>query len=85
MKIKKENCKSNNIRLTKKNTTLDYTKKIRFLVRTYVLLASFDQYITEITNNMNLEEGTTNIEKHYVYKRNTRSKVLIVFSIEDEA
>ena len=34
---------------------------------------------------MNLEEGTINIKKRFMYKKNTRSKVLIVYTIENKA
>jgi len=50
----KEFYNSNEIRIIKKNTGLEYTKKIGFLSGTYVKLASQDRYSKEITIEMKL-------------------------------
>ena len=81
----KEYCDSNNIHVMLKRTGLEYTKKIRFLSGTYVKLASLDYYINKIIEEMNLEDNTIDIKKRFTYERNTRSKVLTVYAIEEEA
>ena len=81
----KEYYDNNNIQVESKKKCMEYIKKIRFLVGTYVQLASPDYYINEITNDMNLEEGIIDIKKRFTYEKNTRSKVLTVYAIENEA
>ena len=48
--IEKDYCEQNNIRIGLKNTSMEYTKKIGFLVGTYVKIASPKYYITELSN-----------------------------------
>ena len=81
----KEFCDSNEIRIIKKNTGLEYTKKIGFLSGTYVKLASQDRYSKEITMEMKLQENTLDIRKEYTYERGHRSKVLAIYAVQDEA
>ena len=81
----KEYCDNNNIQVESKKKYMEYIKKIWFLIGTYVQLASPDYYINEITNDMNLEEGIIDIKKRFIYEKNTRSKVLTVYAIENEA
>ena len=78
----KEYCDSNNIRVGWKNTCMEYTKKIGFIIGIYVKLASLKYYIEELSNNIKLEERLIDIKKRFTYERGTRSKVLTIYAVE---
>ena len=81
----KEYCDSNNIQIVSKRTGLYYTKKIEFLSGTYIKLASTDYYIDKLIEDMVLDVNSINIKKRFIYERNSRSKVLTVYEIQEEA
>ena len=78
----KEYCDSNNIRVVSKRTGMENTKKIGFLSKTYIKLASLEYYIREIIKEMNLDNKITDIAKKFLYERKYRPKVLVVYIVE---
>ena len=81
----KEFCDQNRIRIGSKNTIMEYTKKIGFLVGTYVRLASPKHYISELSNILGTSKRVIDIKKGFTYEKGLRSRVLVVYAVEREA
>lgn len=52
---------------------------------TYVKLASTDYHIDELFSDLELEDNAIDIRKRFAYERNSRSKVLSIWAIQDDA
>jgi len=81
----KNYCDKNQIKLSSKNTILEYTSRVGFLSDTYIKLASPKYYIKDLNQKLQIKEGKIDIKKEYTYKKGQRSKVLIVYTISSEA
>ena len=81
----KDYCDKNHIKLSSKNTILEYTNKIGYLSDTYVKLASPKYYIQDLNRKLQIQEGRIDIKKEYTYEKGKRSKVLTVYAISSEA
>ena len=81
----KDYCEQNNISISTKKTDLEYTKRIGFLSGTYVQLASPEYHIDEIIKEMKLQDCSIDIKKRFTYEHNSRSKVLSIYAVQDEA
>ena len=80
----KDYCDKNHIKLSSKNTILEYTNKIGYLSDTYVKLASPKHYIQDLNRKLQIQEGRIDIKKEYTYEKGKRSKVLTVYAISSE-
>jgi len=81
----KEYCEKHKIRLSARNTRLEYTKRVGFLIGPCLKFASPRRYIEEINNYLDLEEGVVEVKKKYTFERGSRSKVLVICVIESKA
>ena len=81
----REYCDKINVRIGSKNTCMEYTKKIGFLVGAYVKIASPKYYINELSNIIETTQKVIDIKKSYTYEKGLRSRVLVVYAIESEA
>jgi len=81
----KEYCEQNKIRIGSKNTIMEYTKKIGFLVGTYVRVASPKYYIDELSKILKTSAKVIDIKKGFTFEKGLRTKALIVYAIEREA
>ena len=52
---------------------------------TYVQLASPEYHIDEIIKEMKLQDCSIDIKKQFTYEHYSRSKVLSIYAIQDEA
>ena len=48
-------------------------------------LESPNEYINNLNMKLQLNKGIIKIKKKYTYEKNFRSKVLMIYAIEDEA
>ena len=81
----KDYCDQNNISIIGKRTGLAYTKKVGFLSGAYVKLASVDYHIDEIIDELKLDDKSIDIKKRFTYERNSRSKVLVIYAVHEDA
>ena len=65
----KEYCEKYNIKLSSKNTILEYTQRIGYLSDTYVKLASPKYYIKELNQKLQIEDGQIDIKKNIPTKK----------------
>ena len=65
----KDYCDKNQIKLSSKNTILEYTSRIGFLSDTYVKLASLKYYIKDLNQKLQIKEGKIDIKKEYTYEK----------------
>ena len=84
-KNQKEYCNKYKIKISSKNTKMEYTKKIRFLVGPNIQLASPKGYIEELNDILSLLKGIMEIKKKYIYEKNIRSKDLMIYATISEA
>ena len=84
-KNQKEYCDQNNVSISGKRTGLEFTKKVGFIAGTHVKLASVDYHVDEIIDTMELDGKSIDIKKRFTYERNSRSKVLSVCAVNEEA
>jgi len=81
----KQYCDQNKIRIGSKNTVMEYTKKIGFLVGTYVRVASLKYYIDELKKILKTSAKVIDIKKGVTWEKGLKTKALIVYAIEREA
>ena len=81
----KEYCDDKKIKVSTKNTILEYTNKIGYLSDTYVKLASPKYYIDDLKEKLQIDEGLIDIKKEFTYEKGKRSKVLSVYAITSAA
>ena len=81
----KQYCDQNKIRIGSKNTIMEYTKKIGFLVGTYVRVASPRYYIDELNKILKTSAKVIDIKKGFTWEKGLKTKALIVYAIEREA
>ena len=62
-----------------------HAKKIGFLTRTYVRLASPNNYVKDLGFKADIINGFIEIKKQHTCDRGVRSKVLVVHAIEEKA
>ena len=75
----------NNITIGSKNTYVEYTKKIGFLVGAYVKIALPKYYIKELSKILGIPKKVLDIKKSFAYEKGLRSRVLIAYAIERRA
>ena len=63
---------------------MKYTKHIRIISEAYIKLASTKKYNTILTNEIQILNNLLEIRKQYVYEKNMRSKMIVVYAIEKE-
>ena len=73
------------IRLSTKETEMEHTKHIGMVSRAYIKLASTKNYNEILRNEIEIPDHLIEIQKQYVYERNMRSKMMVVYAIEKEA
>ena len=81
----KDYCNKYNIRVSSKNTIMEYTTKIGFLTGPYVKIAAPKYYITDLKRKLDITNNLIDVKKEYTYDKGKRSKVLAVYAIEKEA
>jgi len=81
----KDYCRKHNIYVSAKNTIMEFTNKIGFLIQTYVKIASPKYYIDDLSKKINVTEKIIDVRKAYTYDKGERSKVLVVYATENEA
>jgi len=80
-----EYCQKYNIHVSSKNTIMEYTTKIGFLTGTYVKIAAPKYYISDIKNRLAITNNVIEVKKEYTYDKGKRSKVLVIYAIENVA
>ena len=83
----KEYCNTHKIRLSARNTKLEYTKRVGFLTGPCLKIAAPKRYIEELNKYLGLEEedGIIDIKKKFTFERGSRSKVLMICVIESKS
>ena len=64
---------------------MKYTKKIGFLVGTYVKIALPKYYIIELSNTLEITNKIIDIKKGFTYEKSFQSKVLVVYAVEKKS
>ena len=83
--LEQEYCNRFGLHLSSKNTINAHTKKIGFLTRTYVKLASPKYYVNELEFKAEIEKGYVEIKKKYTFDKGVRSKVLVIYAVKEKA
>ena len=73
------------IRVVSKEIDMEHAKRIGTICGAYVKLASNMKYASMISNETNLLKNNIEIRKRNVYKKNAKSKILVVHAIESKA
>ena len=83
----KDYCNTHKIRLSARNTKLEYTKRVGFLTGPCLKIAAPKRYIEELNKYLGLEEedGIIDVKKKFTFERGSRSKVLVICVIESKA
>jgi len=81
----KDMCNSKSIKISTKKTDMQYMQKIGFLTGPYVQLAAPDRYVQEINEEALICHGAIEIKKRITFEKGVASKVLMVYTIIDEA
>jgi len=81
----KEYCDKHKIRVSARNTIMEYTKRVGFLTGPSVKISSPKRYIEELEQYLQIEQGTIDVKKKYTYDKGHRSKVLVINAIESKA
>jgi len=64
---------------------MEHTKCIGIVSGAYIKLASTKNYNEMLRNEIEIPDRLIKICKQYVYERNMRSKMMVVYAIEKEA
>ena len=64
---------------------MEHTKRIGMVSRAYIKLASTKNYNEMLRNEIEILNRLIEIWKQYMYERNMRSKMMVVYVIEKEA
>jgi len=84
-KDQKEFCEKNNLKLETKKTDMEFTKKIGFIIGPYVKVASTEFYSEKMVSKLKHFDGSIELKKQTTYEREMKSKVLVVYAVEEEA
>ena len=82
-RVEEKYCQSHNIRVTSKNTIMEYTTKIGFLTGTYAKIASTKYCVEEVKERLQVQENLIDVKKECTYDKGKRSKALAVHATQD--
>ena len=71
--------------LSTKETKMEYTKRIGMISGAYIKIADTKNYNEIITNEIEIPERMIEVRKQFVYEKNMRSKMMVVYAVEKEA
>ena len=80
-----ERCQKNNIKITAKETDLVHVKRLGYILGPNVRLASPAHYVQDINKTAGLNHGIIEIKKQVTFERDVKSKVMMIYAIEEEA
>ena len=81
----KEFCEKYSMRISTKNTDLEHTKRIGFIIGPNIQMAAPEAHVNQINAEANLDDKVIEIKKKVTFERGTSSKVLMMCALEDEA
>ena len=81
----KEICGKFDIQVYSKETDLEHTNHISFIIGINYTLASMKQYVKEINEMMEIDKGCIKIRKDFICEKDTKSKVFRIFCMESKA
>ena len=81
----KAHCDNNNVKIVTKNTFMECTKKIGFLVGIYAKIASMPHCAKDLNDYVGSSNKVIDVKKRFTHDRGERSRVLTVYAIEKES
>jgi len=67
-----------------KEIKIEFIKRIGMISGVYIKLVSTKKYNTMLTNEIQILNNLLETRKQYVYEKNMRSKMIVVYAIEKE-
>ena len=64
---------------------MEYMKRIGIISRAYIKLVSNNKYVDRIRSEIEIPDQTIEVRKQYVYEKNIRSRILVIYAIESKA